>query len=287
MAGAAPHSEGRPPRRRRGAGPGLRRQSVLRLLVVLAVSTPVGGIGAVACSSFGASPSAPPGPSPDDAATSLDVEAGSTLSAFCRSIDDAGLVFCDSFDTTGLAEWVQADNDPATRYAVETSSYASAPGSARCSITEGNDNSQDARLRRKMPGTYSKVEISGVTRRTEGGNEVLQFAVIDLSGAIFFLRMNGELKWRSTGSDASAALLVRTDASLAEDFIAFSIVVDLVDKTISWRLGDGAGVTAPLPALLDRDRAEVTVNLGPAESTTKTGWSVLYDNIVVRGTPPP
>jgi hypothetical protein len=275
MAGVASPCNGTPPRRRSGGEPGLRG----RLLVVLTAS-PVVGIGALACSSFEASPSPPTG--------SLAVEAGTPLSAFCRSIDDAGLVFCDSFDTTGLAEWIQADSDPTTRYAIETSSYASAPGSARCSIAEGNDNSQDARLRRRMPGVYSKVEISGVTRRTPGSDEVLQFAVIDLSGATFLLRMNGEVKWRSTASDASPALLTRTDASLGEDFIAFAIVVDLVDKSVYWRLGEGPGVTSPLPtALRDRDRAGLTVDLGPAESKTKTGWSVLYDNIVVRGTPSP
>lgn len=266
-----------------------------RLALGLAVAA-----GAASCASFGSSAtedvtdaSAEASVPPDGGDGGGGGEGGS--GAFCSTVAGADVAFCDDFDgPSPLADWSRIDGTtPWAKYEVETTLAASPPNAARLRIdaTGLASSSPDARLRRPIDPPSKHITLTGALRVELRDQAALGARVVlvrvtlnDQSSAYLLSNGTWSVNEKVDGGDNVQQGVVDHGSISDHAWHRFELDLDVPLGGLSARL-DGAGARATVS--LPNDAVVTNVTVGPAEPNIKPvdGWSVMFDDLVVRSVP--
>lgn len=202
-------------------------------------------------------------------------------------ITDAGVMdFCADFDApdAGLAGWQVVDNDPQSRYALDSESI-SAPFSARLEIFRGDGGSPDARIRR-IAGKRRSFLVQAKAKIARAGTKpIVPWLSIGFGDASFQVLFDGRLR-RVSNVDGGTVMATVLDTQPLPSSVWFDVAlgIDVDSNTLTLTINDQTR-SAVLPTDVVTAQTSV-VSLGPAEAESPTdGWVVLFDNVIARGRP--
>lgn len=197
----------------------------------------------------------------------------------------ADIAFCDDFDTDAgfdLKGWKPNEPDPNAAFEVSTDVFLSQPNAAECQVAPGGGNATaNARLTVRVPGDFSKYEVSvDIYIRTRGDEKEVQIFGAGVGTGAAWVRTNGNVYvTKGATADEHAALPPLPN----QEWTRVTMEIDLLGKqgTITTVMGKNTFKLDPATTPNSIDRPNLFI--GPADCPqSKTGWSIVYDNVVVR-----